>query len=71
MDSKSEQQGFPESRLPTFTPAEAEELLGSSDFLGINYYTVMLVEDTVADINDISYYADQDTITYQDSNWYT
>merc|ERR1712156_675625 len=39
IDTKSELQGFPESRLPTFTAEESAEILGSHDFLGINFYT--------------------------------
>ena len=39
IDAKSESQGFPESRLPSFTDEESAMILGSSDFLGMNLYT--------------------------------
>ena len=34
----SEYQGFSESRLPVFSDGDKESLLGTLDFLGINYY---------------------------------
>ena len=70
IDTKSEIQGFEESRLPTFTANETAEIMQSSDFLGINYYTSSLVYPEVSDINCIDYYCDKDVGSYQDEAWY-
>ena len=70
IDTKSEDQGFEESRLPTFTANETAEIMQSSDFLGINYYTSSLVYPEVSDINCIDYYCDKDVGSYQDETWY-
>ena len=37
IDDKSEAQGFEESRLPHFSDEDSAMILGSSDFLGINW----------------------------------
>ena len=42
IDAKSEAQGFPESRLPSFTEEDSAMILGSSDFLGMNFYTAQV-----------------------------
>ncbi|XP_055606363.1 myrosinase 1-like [Uranotaenia lowii] len=39
----SRQQGFPRSRLPTFSPEEVDRIRGTADFFGINSYTSVLV----------------------------
>ena len=43
---------------------------GSSDFFGLNYYTAFTAEYKQSDINDISYYGDQDSQDGQDPSWY-
>ena len=70
IDTKSELQGFPESRLPTFTAEESAEILGSHDFLGINFYTSGLGFAQEGDITDISYWADKDAGAKPDPKWY-
>ena len=70
IDTKSEIQGFEESRLPTFTANETAEIMQSSDFLGINYYTSSVVYTEASDIDCIDYYCDKDVGSYQDETWY-
>ena len=57
--------GLPKSRLPEFTEEESAMLKGSFDFIGMNFYTSEIVFPEESDINDISYYADQDVSSYQ------
>jgi len=70
IDTKSELQGFPESRLPTFTAEESAEILGSHDFLGINFYTSGLGFAQEGDITLPSYWEDKDAGAKPDPNWY-
>jgi len=70
IDEKSQAQGFPESRLPNFTEEESEMIAGSSDFLGINFYTSNIVYPKVSDIEDVSYFADPDVADEQHESWY-
>ena len=42
IDAKSEAQGFEESRLPAFSEEDSAMILGSSDFLGMNFYTAQV-----------------------------
>jgi lactase-phlorizin hydrolase len=67
---KSSAQGFETSRLPAFTQEEMDNIAGSADFLGINHYSAYLVENSVSDINDVSYFADHDTRNSFDPSWY-
>ena len=57
--------GFPESRLPSFTKEDSEEIVGSFDFIGINFYTADIVFTKESDPNVVSYYADQDVSSYK------
>ena len=70
IDTKSELQGFPESRLPEFDANDGAEILGSYDFLGINFYTSKMVYPEVGDITIPSYYEDQDVGEFYDPKWY-
>ena len=67
---KSEEQGFVESRLPQFSDEDSAMILGSSDFLGMNFYTSAIVYPEIADINDVSFYSDQDVSSYQEEAWF-
>ena len=64
--------GFPESRLPSFTKEDSEEIVGSFDFIGINFYTADIVFTKESDPNVVSYYADQDVSSYKVDiyNWW-
>jgi len=70
VDAKSEAQGFENSRLPTFTAEEEQIVAGSSDFIGLNFYTCEIVYPEESDINIVSYDEDDDVVNYQDPNWY-
>jgi hypothetical protein len=61
---------LPQSRLPTFTQAESDLILGSSDFLGINHYTAYMIANQVNDPSDVSYFADHDVRSFFDPTWY-
>jgi len=63
-------QGFDESRLPHFTEEEAQLIAGSTDFLGINFYTASLFWPEEGSIDDVSYFADQDVSSKQPDTWY-
>jgi lactase-phlorizin hydrolase len=70
VDSKSILQGYPESRLPFFTPEEEAEIAGSADFLGINHYTTNLVYLQQGDISTPSFFEDDDVVNYTDDTMY-
>jgi len=70
IDAKSEAQGFPESRLPSFTEEESAMILGSSDFLGMNFYTAQIVYPEDSDPELVDYNADPDVGSYQHDTWY-
>jgi len=70
IDAKSSEQGYPESRLPSFSEEESQMINGSSDFLGMNFYTSNIVYPELCDISDVNYYCDPDVGASQDENWY-
>lgn len=56
--------------MPEFTQDEIESLKGSSDFLGINYYTSVYVVEGINDTVTLpSYLGDRKAITKVDFNW--
>jgi len=70
IDAKSAAQGFEESRLPTFSEEDSAMILGSSDFLGMNFYTAQIVYPEASDPELVDFYADPDVGSYQDETWY-
>ena len=42
---------------------------GSADFIGVNFYTVDIVTPKTYSVDEVSYYADSDTATYQRDTW--
>lgn len=45
-------------RLPTFTKEEQVEILGSTDFLGLNYYSSLLASEPIEEATYEGYWAD-------------
>nr|CAH7737833.1 unnamed protein product [Callosobruchus chinensis] len=67
---RSQEEGYPKSRMPDLTPEEVELVKGSFDFLGLNIYTTVLVEDIEeADFTVTSDMNDMKARLYQDSSW--
>ena len=61
------------SRLPVFTDAQRQNLIGSADYLGLNYYTSNFIEPAT-DLNWApapSFYRDQNTQATMDDAWPT
>jgi beta-galactosidase len=54
-------------RLPVFTPEEREMVLGSSDFLGLNYYLSDIVEDCPRP--GVGYFTDQHITSTGHEGW--
>ncbi|VDI62105.1 lactase-phlorizin hydrolase, partial [Mytilus galloprovincialis] len=67
--NKSEHQNLPSSRLPSFTEEEKNYIKGSSDFLGINYYTSDIATLRSSSSYKVSYYEDRDIDQYKDPSW--
>lgn len=49
------------SRIPTFTKMESDLVKGSFDFIGVNYYTAMLITHTDLTPEPRDYLADMAT----------
>jgi len=71
INSKSNESGLAESRLPYFTEEETEMIKESADFLGLNMYTSEVVFPAVEDNSQPSYFTDDDIQSFQDETWYT
>lgn len=66
----SRKQGFPRSRLPTFTPQQIQRLKGASDFLGLNHYTTYLVNQGSGEIHtQPSFGDDMGVVISQKDEW--
>lgn len=59
------------SRLPEFTPDEITYVRGTSDFLGLNYYTSNYATPATdsSEWPNPSYYRDVNSITSQNDTW--
>lgn len=67
---RSKLEGFPTSRLPSFTEEEIEYIKGTSDFFGINYYSGFMVQYTDDyGIGQPGYYNDKSVNTYSRDEW--
>lgn len=66
---KSEAEGRPWSRLPSFTAEQKTRLKGSADFIALNYYTSRLAQRRTWDTDEISWWADSDLDGPVDPEW--
>ncbi|XP_069681381.1 myrosinase 1-like [Periplaneta americana] len=64
----SREEGFPVSRLPSFTPEEVEYIRGTADYLAINHYTTWLVGSR-PDEGNPSIFRDMGISIYGAKNW--
>lgn len=63
-------EGYPQSRLPSFTPDEIDFIKGSCDFIGTNLYTSFLVENREDSLfNTTSIQRDEGAKVFQDASW--
>ncbi|XP_014362015.2 lactase-phlorizin hydrolase [Papilio machaon] len=70
--AKSEEQGYPRSRLPEFTPEEIDYVRGSSDYFGLNHYSTFIVyrNESIYGYHDAPSFADDlEVLTYQKAEW--
>nr|WPM03633.1 glycoside hydrolase family 1 [Phyllotreta armoraciae] len=70
VEAVSKIEGYPESRLPSFTREEIDLMKGSCDFIGANLYTTFLVkhkEDSL--FKGTSTLRDEGAEIFQDASW--
>ncbi|BES89246.1 glycoside hydrolases [Nesidiocoris tenuis] len=68
IDENSQWEGRKTSRLPYFSQQEIDQLKGSADFLGLNYYTMLLAKPGLAGL-DPSDQRDSRVVTLWDPSW--
>ncbi|XP_067935172.1 lactase-like protein [Watersipora subatra] len=67
---KSISENLTQSRLPTFTQTEKDEIKGTHDFFGLNHYTTQYIADVVPPSNlPPSFERDQNIQETRDSSW--
>lgn len=69
INSNSFAEGFSSSRIPIFNTSEIEEIKGSADFLGINYYTATSVENALYDQIITSFNKDAGIYEVENTCW--
>ena len=57
------------NRLPTFTDAERQELVGSLDFMGLNHYSTLYASDKTEKSQFGGYWTDMDVSFSSDPSW--
>nr|AAL40863.1 male-specific beta-glycosidase [Rhyparobia maderae] len=65
----SKRQGFPKSRLPTFTEEEKNYIKGTADYFAFNAYTAFLVNKSNTENLTPSWAHDLAISAYEGSNW--
>ncbi|XP_061923161.1 lactase/phlorizin hydrolase-like [Entelurus aequoreus] len=66
--NKSELQGLPDSRLPTFTEEEKKYIRGTADMFCLNHYTTKIVSHITARLKPQSYEHDRDLTEEEESD---
>lgn len=67
---RSAEQGFPRSRLPSFTDEEVDYIKGTSDYFGLNHYTTRFAKaPEERPTGEISWDNDIGVIQYVDESW--
>ncbi|XP_033746871.1 LOW QUALITY PROTEIN: uncharacterized protein LOC117332095 [Pecten maximus] len=67
--NKSDAQNLKHSRLPIFTEEEKQYLKGSTDFLGLNFYTSDATQHYVYPAVPRDYFSDMDVKISKDPSW--
>ncbi|KAM8748410.1 lactase/phlorizin hydrolase-like [Acanthopagrus schlegelii] len=66
--NKSELQGLPETRLPSFTEEEKNFIKGTADVFCVNHYTTKIVGHVAAWLSPPSYESDRDVTETEEPN---
>lgn len=61
--------GFKESLLPKFTPAEIRRIKGTFDYFGVNSYTGALARYSNTSLAVMGFYGDIEASLFQPSEW--
>lgn len=69
IDKKSKIEGQPWSRLPVMTDEMKKSLIGSADFLALNYYTSRLITPSSETSNEPSFDGDVGVDYFVDGSW--